>query len=213
MSIYVSQWVKMHLCWVGCLDMVTSWSTSSIESLLKQTVIWSVGGQKDVRGFPALPSPIPYPRLHGHVTPNASCVTVNNPAFVKLSQIKANPLWIDFFVVVFINILVIILWFPPHPSRFLPSVFQNMCAWSLGGKRNITKQNGDRYGCAEDPPWMEIEQTNILCCLKKKKVCVSGLKSGWPLQLGESELCNPEPSVRQRNLLGYFIYLFIYYLK
>lgn len=60
-----------------------------------KTIIWSVGGQKDVRGFPVLHSPIPYPRLHGHVTPNASCVTVNNPALVKPGQIKANPLWID----------------------------------------------------------------------------------------------------------------------
>lgn len=57
-----------------------------------KTVIWSVRGQKDVRGFPVLHSPIPYPRLYGHVTPNASCVTVNNPTLVKPGQIKANPL-------------------------------------------------------------------------------------------------------------------------
>lgn len=156
----------MHLCWVGCLSVVTSWSASSSESSLKQTVIWSVGGQKDVRGFPALPSPIPYPRLHGHVTPNASCVTVNNPAFVKLSQIKANPLWIDFFVVVFINILVIILWFPAlqPPAFFFRSVFQNMCAWLLVKKKTTKKQSRDRYACAEDLPWMKTEQTKLLCC-------------------------------------------------
>lgn len=133
----------MHLCWVGCLDVVTSWSASSSESLLKQTVIWSVGGQKDVRGFPALPSPIPYPRLHGHVTPNASCVTVNNPAFVKLSQIKANPLWIDFFVVVFINILVIILWFPSAPHVFYRLRFRTCVRGCWGKKRKKQNRAGD----------------------------------------------------------------------
>lgn len=47
---------------------------------------------KGCKRFPSDVEPYPYPRLHGHVTPNASCVTVNNPAFVKPSQIKANPL-------------------------------------------------------------------------------------------------------------------------
>lgn len=67
----------------------------SVSHRCGETIIWSVGGQKDVRGFPVLHSPIPYPRLYGHVTPNASCVTVNNPTLVKPGQIKANPLRID----------------------------------------------------------------------------------------------------------------------
>lgn len=168
----------MHLCWVGCLNVVTSWSASRSESLLKQTVIWSVGGQKDVRGFPALPSPIPYPSLHGHVTPNASCVTVNNPAFVKLSQIKANPLWIDFFVVVFINILVIILWFPPSP-RFLPSVFQNMCAWLLGKKKKHNKtERGQIWPRRRSIGW-KLNKLTYCVVLKKKGLCFSMNICNW----------------------------------
>lgn len=52
-------------------------------------VSWRADGCKR---FPSDVEPYPYPRLHGHVTPKASCVTVNNPAIVKPRQIKANPL-------------------------------------------------------------------------------------------------------------------------
>ena len=52
-------------------------------------VSWRANG---CQRFPSDVEPYLYPRLHGHVTPKASCVTVNNPAIVKPSQIKANPL-------------------------------------------------------------------------------------------------------------------------
>lgn len=49
-------------------------------------------GQLEVKYLPSDLAPCLYPKLYGHVTPKASCVTVNNPTIVKSSQIKANPL-------------------------------------------------------------------------------------------------------------------------
>lgn len=86
-------WISGHaLCWCSHIPAVQYWF--DIIEVNHNLVSWRAKGCKR---FPSDVEPYLYPRLHGHVTPNASCVTVNNPAFVKPSQIEAiNPLWIDF---------------------------------------------------------------------------------------------------------------------
>lgn len=65
------------------------WTQSVITKVNCNLVSWRANG---CQRFPSDVESDLFPRFHKHVTPKASCITVNNPAIVKPRQIKANPL-------------------------------------------------------------------------------------------------------------------------
>lgn len=84
-------WVKVQIINPDTLSRWAQILVGQCQSSLKKTNLVSQRANRCER-FPIDVESCPCPRLHGHVTPKAPCLTVNNPSIIKPSQIRANPL-------------------------------------------------------------------------------------------------------------------------